>query len=504
LDRDADLLPFSGLLARLRGRASYVLTRFIILRLLGIIYFVAFLILLRQGLPLVGHDGLLPADAFLDQAQRQLGSRWEAFWHLPSIFWLGISDGLLVGVAWAGLAVSAAVICGYANAIMLAVLWALYLSVVHVGQTFYGFGWELELCEAGFLAIFLVPLFDPRPFASRPPPPAVIWLYRWLIFRIMLGAGLIKIRGDSCWRDLTCLDYHYETQPNPNPLTPLFHFAPHWFHRVGVLFNHLCELVVPWFVFGPRVVRHVAGVLLVSFQLLLIAGGNLSFLNWLTVIPALACFDDSFWRRKPVFAETRPSRAAIAASLVLAAAVAVLSVNIVGNLASGQQRMNSSFDPFDLVNTYGAFGSVTRERRELVIEGTSAAELGPGTEWKEYELPCKPGDPARRPCLVAPYHYRLDWQMWFAAMGSPDDAPWAVHLLWKLLHNDAGARSLLVNDPFPDAPPRFVRVRQYRYQLAPLGERGWWRRTLLDEDWLPPVSIGDPGLRAFVTAYGWR
>ena len=160
-------------------------------------------------------------------------------------------------------------------------------------EVWYGFGWELQLLETGFLAIFLCPLFDGRPFPKRPPPVVVIWLYRWLIVRIMLGAGLIKLRGDECWRDLTCLVYHYETQPVPNPLSALLHDLPVWFHKIGVLFNYVCELIAPFFAFGPRRARHVAGVLMVSFQLALILSGNLSFLNWLTIIPALACFDDS-------------------------------------------------------------------------------------------------------------------------------------------------------------------------------------------------------------------
>src|SRR5262249_11376095 len=227
----------------------------------------------------------------------RLGSRWDGFLQLPSLFWLDASDGLMTAVGWIGVVLSAFVVAGFANAPLLFVLWALYLSVVHAGQLFYGYGWELQLGETGFLALFLVPLWDARPFPARPPPAVPIWLFRWRIFRMMIGPGLIQLRGDPCWREPPCLDFHYETQPIPNPLSRLFHFAPTWMHRAGVLFNHLCELVAPWFAFAPRPFRHTAGVLLVSFQLLLIVSGNLSFLNWLTIIPALACFDDTFWRR---------------------------------------------------------------------------------------------------------------------------------------------------------------------------------------------------------------
>src|SRR6185295_1514456 len=256
------------------------------------------------------------------------------------------------------------------------------------------------------------------------PPVAVFWLFRWLIVRIMLGAGLIKLRGDPCWRDLTCLYYHYETQPIPNPLSRTFHFMPRWFHRAGVLFNHLAELVAPWFAFWPRVARHVAGATMLGLQLILILSGNLSFLNWLTVVPILACFDDGLLRRvlprrlvaraDRAAAEAAPSRAQSVVTWALVALVAVLSVAPVQNLLSHRQAMNTSFEAFELVNTYGAFGTVGRVRPEIVFEGTDDVTIGPDTQWREYEFRCKPGDVHRRPCVISPWHYRLDWQIWFA------------------------------------------------------------------------------------------
>ncbi len=216
-----------------------------------------------------------------------------------------------MGVAWAGFALSLVVVAGYANSIIMAILWATYMSYVHIGQIWYGYGWEIQILETGFLAIFLCPLLDPRPFSRRPPPVVILWLYRWLGFRIMLGAGLIKLRGDPCWRDLTCLYYHYQTQPLPNPLSRYLQFAPHWFQKFSVLWNHFIELVVPWFSFGPRLARHIAGVLLISFQFILIASGNLAYLNWLTIVPFIACFDDTFLRRiMPGFIRRRVEAAA--------------------------------------------------------------------------------------------------------------------------------------------------------------------------------------------------
>ncbi|MBI3450587.1 MAG: lipase maturation factor family protein [Acidobacteria bacterium] len=494
---------------------SYWLTRFVILRLLGLVYFVAFLSLAWQGLPLVGSHGLLPAASFLDGIRAQAGSRLAGFAENPSVFWLNDSDAALVAGAWVGTALSLVVLSGFANSILMAILWALYMSFVHVGQEWYGFGWEIQLLETGFLAIFLCPLLDARPFPRRPPSPVVLGLFRWLIFRIMLGAGLIKLRGDPCWRDLTCLDFHYETQPIPNPLSRSLHFMPHWSKAGGVLLNHLCELVAPWFAFWPRRGRLAAGVLFVAFQVALILSGNLSFLNWLTIVPALACFDDGFLRRvlpgalgsradRAAAAATPPSRAQRVVVASLAGLVAVLSYAPVRNLLSPRQAMNTSFDRLELVNTYGAFGSVGRERPEIVLEGTADAVDTPDTVWRAYEFKCKPGDPMRSPCFVSPYHERLDWLMWFAAMSTPERYPWSVHLVWKLLHNDALALSLLANDPFPASPPKRIRGLLYHYEFAPPGdpEGRWWKRTLIGT-WLPPLSADDARLLRFLDAHGW-
>jgi len=494
--------------------ASFWLTRFFILRLLGLVYFVGFLSLAHQVVPLIGEAGLSPAESYLPRVVEHYGSPTEAFLQRPTLFWFGSSDGLLIGLAYFGAALSLAVLLGFANAILLTLIWLLYLSFVHIGQIWYGYGWEIQLLETGFLAIFLCPLLDGRPFPRTAPPTAVIWLFRWLAFRIMFGAGLIKIRGDECWRDLTCLDYHYETQPIPNPLSRVLHFMPGWFQKTGVLFNHFAELVAPWFVFGPRLARHVAGAVLVAFQVVLILSGNLSFLNWLTIIPALACFDDSLLcrlvprrvvrRAERAAVEAVPSRLQLATVIGLVALVAVLSYYPVQNLFSDRQIMNTSFDRLHLVNTYGAFGSVGQRRPEIIFEGTDEEFVTVGTQWRAYEFKCKPGDPYRRPCIISPYHYRLDWQIWFAAMSDPNRHGWTLHLVWKLLHNDPGALSLLANDPFPARPPRYIRAVLYEYEFAPLDdpEGRWWKRTRLGP-WLPPLATDDENLRSFLAARGW-
>ena len=509
------MLKVFSQLAGTPGRSSYHLTRFLILRLLGMVYLVAFLSLAQQGRPLIGSKGLLPAQSFLQRAEGYFGSRSEAFGQLPSLFWWNDSDSFLLAMAVAGTLLSLLVMLGLANGVMLAALWALYLSFNHIGQDWYGYGWEIQLLETGFLAIFLVPLWDWRPFPRRPPPLIVLWLFRWLAFRIMLGAGLIKIRGDSCWRDLSCLQYHYQTQPIPNPLSRLLHFMPAWFHKTGVLFNHFVELAAPWFAFGPRLARHLSGFCMALFQVILILSGNLSFLNWLTLIPVLACFDDSLLERllprrlaeraRQAQEGAEPSRIKGVAVAALALLVIWQSADPVRNLLSERQAMNTSFNPLHLVNTYGAFGTVGRERPEIIFEGTDEEALTDQTVWKAYEFPCKPGDPMRRPCIITPYHYRLDWQIWFAAMSSPQQYPWTVHLVWKLLHNDEGALSLLANNPFPDRPPRYIRARLFRYRFAPLDDPSgaWWKRTELGP-WLPALSKDDPRLLRFLEAHGWH
>lgn len=479
---------------------TWYLSRFLLLRWLGFVYAVAFLIAARQIVPLIGEHGITPASTYLALVQDHFGSRSQAAFNLPSFFWLGLSDRLLEVIAWAGFALSLAVVAGYANSIIMALLWATYMSYVHIGQIWYSYGWEIQTLETGFLAIFLCPLLDPRPFSRRPPPLLILWLYRWLGFRILLGAGLIKLRGDSCWRDLTCLYYHYETQPLPNPMSRFLQFAPHWFQKFGVLWNFFIELVVPWFCFWPSLSRNVAGLLMISFQFILISSGNLAFLNWLTIVPFIACFDDSFLGRimPPFFvrralrasANPLPNRGYSIASACVALVVVCLSVAPVLNLFSGSQVMNGSFDPLDLVNTYGAFGSVGRVRNEIVFEGTQDDLITSHSQWKEYEFPYKPGDPMRRPPFITPYYGRLDWQIWFAAMASPEDYPWTYNFIWKLLHNDPGTLSLLANNPFPDAPPHYIRARLYRYEFAPLGEGAWWHRRLIGE-WLPALGASD-------------
>ncbi len=496
-----------------KEKPEYYITRFVFLRALGFIYFFAFLSLATQVIPLIGENGLLPAKNFLNTFHFE--SKFDAFLRLPTIFWLNASDSFLLFLAWVGVILSFIVMIAFANSIIMFLLWIVYMSFVHIGQVFYGYGWEIQLLETGFLAIFLCPLLDMRPFPRFQPPKQVIWLLRWLAFRIYIGAGLIKIRGDSCWRDLTCLYHHYETQPIPNPLSPYFHFMPKWFHKFGLLWNHFIELIVPFFAFYPYIARHIAGILMISFQFILILSGNLSFLNWLTILPVIACFDDRFFKKilprkiieKAEFAakNRKVYKTQTIVAWILVAIVAWLSIPVVQNLLSTRQYMNTSFNQWDLVNTYGAFGAVGKERYELILEGTTDKIITPQTQWKEYEFKAKPGNVYRKLPIIAPYQPRIDWQIWFAAMQRPEHNPWLMHLIWKLLDNDKNALSLLANNPFQDNQPKHIRVGFYRYEFAELGNTSGavWKRTYIGE-WLPPLAKSTPGFKEYIEANGWK
>jgi hypothetical protein len=324
----------------------------------------------------------------------------------------------------------------------------------------------------------------------------------------MFGAGMIKLRGDPCWRDLTCLYYHYETQPVPHALSRLLHWAPRWFHQGGVLFNHFVEVVAPWGLFVPRL-RHAAVAAIVAFQGILILSGNLSFLNWLSIAVALGCVDDRVWNRLlpgRVRAHIRqdvqePSRGRLGAVIAYSCVAGLLSISPALNMLSPQQQMNTSFEPLHLVNSYGAFGSIDRSRDQVILEGTRDPQLTAATRWQPYALKCQPGAVQRRPCWITPYHYRLDWQMWFASLSEASREPWLVHLVYKLLRNDAGALSLLNESPFQGQPPRYVRAERYRYRFTRMGSQTYWERERVGP-YLPALSRDDPRLLSYLADHG--
>ncbi len=478
----------------------YWLTRFCFQRALGLIYLVAFLATLHQFRPLLGESGLLPVRLYLPRVN---------FWNAPSLFWLNHSDTAFTVAAVAGIALAVLAVTGISDSFGMALsvtvwflLWLLYLSFVNVGQVFYSFGWEILLLEAGFLTIFFGS-------SDTAPPKLILWLFRWLLFRLMFGAGMIKLRGDTCWRDLTCMFYHYETQPLPNPLSWSFHHFPPLVQKGSVLFTHFVELVVPFGYFGPALVSTTAGIFTFVFQFILILSGNLSWLNYLTLALCIPCFDDGFLSRLiPILPPAVGPITAVRQGILTAwtAVVVLLSIQPVLNLISPGQIMNTSFDPLNLVNTYGAFGSVTRERMEIILEGTEDEVITSATQWREYEFKVKPGPVDRRPPIVAPYHYRLDWLMWFAAMSDYRHYGWILNLVAKLLKNDPGALSLIGKNPFPDRPPKYIRAELYEYRFTDAAERAktghWWRRVPV-VDYLPALSLSQENFKNVLKAQGW-
>jgi hypothetical protein len=463
--------------------SGYWLSRLVFQRGLAAVYLIAFTAAATQFRALIGERGILPVPRFL------AGVRFR---DAPSLFHLYFSDRFFAALAWGGAALAAAVAGGaadavplWASALMWAALWAGYLSIVNVGQVWYGFGWESLLLEAGFLAVFLGN-------ARCGPPVVVLWLLRWLLFRVEFGAGLIKVRGDRCWRTLTCLYYHHETQPMPGPLSWFFHRLPRPVHRVETAANHAAQLLAPVLLFTPQPIAGTAAGVMIVTQLWLVASGNFAWLNWLTVLLAVPAVGTSWIARGPDL----PAAPAWYEGLVLAAAalVVVLSYWPARNLLTRAQVMNYSFNRWHLVNAYGAFGSISRVRTEVVVEGTDEPEVTAATRWREYGFKGKPGEVRRLPRQFAPYHLRLDWLMWFAGLSPAYARPWFLPFVRRLLENDRATLRLLRSNPFPDAPPTHVRARLYRYRFTHWRELrttgAWWRRDEVRE-FLPPVTLAD-------------
>lgn len=458
------------------------------------LYVIAFLAVLFQFKPLLGEKGLLPVPAYLKNIP---------FRSAPTLFCWRYSDRLLDITAWAGLLISIGALSGLTEAgpvwVSIAawlLLWTFYLSIVNVGQKFFAFGWESMLLEAGFFTAFLGP--------SRVQPSILpVLILRWMLFRTEMGAGLIKLRHDRCWRDLTCLYYHYETQPLPNPLSWYFHRIPNVLHRFSALISHFVQVVAPFGLFAPQPVAEIAGGLIIFHQLWLVISGNYSWLNWLTVVLGVTALDDRVLSYAIPIAVPAFVPRPLAFDILLyaiGAAVVTLSVQPVLNLLSKNQAMNYSYNPFHLVNTYGAFGNVGRERYEIVMEGTAERVITPHTQWKEYGFKAKPGDPKRMPPQIAPYHLRLDWLIWFLPFSVTvigdrirvyGYSLWFLRFVKKLLGGDRAILRLMGKNPFPEHPPAFVRALFYRYRYSDWREKrdsgAWWTRQLLGV-YLQPVS----------------
>ncbi len=467
---------------------EYEFARQVLQRGVALMFLVAFLSTAAQFPALLGEHGLLPVPRLLEHKRYLRG---------PTLFRWGYSDRLLLVVAWTGAALAAGLVAGlpqlappWLPLIVFLTLWLLYMSVVNVGQTFYGFGWEMLLLEAGFLTAFLGS-------DQVPPPRPILLLTAWLVFRLEFGAGMIKVRGDPAWRDLTALYYHHETQPMPNPVSRFAHLLPKPVHRMEVLGNHVAQLVVPFFLFAPQPVASVAAMIVILTQLWLVVTGNFAWLNWITIVLAFAGVSDPVAHAVipviPLSGGPVPGTPVwfLVVVLGVTALMAVLSFWPIRNLLSRRQLMNASFNRWQLANAYGAFGSVTRQRLEVIIEGTMDESPGDDADWREYQFKGKPGDPARMPRQFAPYHLRLDWLMWFLPLGSVHEE-WFYALLTRLLQADRRVLRLLRVDPFHGQRPRWVRARMFHYRFSTRAEKRqtglWWVRAP-HRELIPPVSL---------------
>lgn len=478
-------------------RTSLGLSRWLFLRALGCIYLIAFLSLWVQVHGLIGSNGILPADQFLAAVRQQVGT--SGYHLVPTLFWLNPSDLCLHLLCAGGVVLSLVLIAGFFPTWTLVGLWAFYLSLVSVGQVFLSFQWDVLLLEAGFLAIFFAPL-QIRDTLSRASQPsrAFLWLSRWLLFRLMFASGFVKLASDEVWRNLTALNYHYETQPLPTSIAWYVHQLPEWFHQISVIGMFAIELVIPFLIFAPRRLRTAGCVGLVGLQILIILTGNYCFFNLLTIALCLLLIDDVTWKR---FLPKRlmPSIRLLEQSShryrrICIGVVAVLLFLLSGLRFSGQLFREIQLPdvawmtPFRSVNTYGLFADMTESRPEIIVEGSSDR-----ITWKTYEFRWKPGDLTTAPKWVAPHQPRLDWQMWFAALqGDYQHTYWFLNFMGSLLRGNPEVLKLLADNPFPDTPPRYVRATLYNYRFTDFATKRsdgmWW-----DREWsriyCPAISL---------------
>jgi predicted DCC family thiol-disulfide oxidoreductase YuxK len=501
---------------------SHYLVRGTFLRALGVIYLIAFVSLWTQIDGLIGSKGILPTDQFMQGARRQVEQQQiglDRYRLLPTLCWWNASDTSLRVQCAAGTVIALLVVIGIAPAPCLFLLWLIYLSLATVCRVLLGFQWDNLLLETGFLAIFLASLqFWPfgRPGREAPPSRLVLWLLRLLLFKLMFQSGCVKLlSGDSSWRDLTALAVHYETQPLPTWIGWYAHQLPLWLQKASCLGMFIIELAIPFLFFAPRRLRIFGAAATALLQIVIILTGNYTFFNWLALALCLTLLDDfalagflPFRRRRKGMEDSQPDPVRLLTTagkfpwrrlVTLPLAIVVLSLNCLQLLATLDIRpvlfkpvvaVHQYLAPFRSLNSYGLFAVMTRTRLEIVIEGSHD-----GINWRPYEFKHKPGDVQRRPGFVAPHQPRLDWQMWFAALGNWQENPWIINLTTRLLQGSPEVLALLESNPFPDQPPRFIRATRYDYRFTDVAGRkqtgAWWRRTPTGE-YIPPISSRQP------------
>jgi lipase maturation factor 1 len=478
--------------------STFAFSAWLFLRLLAVVHAIAFVSFWTQLSGLIGPQGLLPAGKFFAAVHAQLGP--SAYWELPSLCWIFGTGAFLHVLCATGVMLAALLFLGVAPAPCLGLLWVCYLSLFGAGQMFLGFQWDTLLLETTLLAIFLAP-WTAR--ATRPviePPRIGRWLLWWLLIRLMLLSGAVKLTsGDPTWRDGTALLHHFETQPLPTPLAWYVQQWPPWALRSACAGMFAIELIAPLCLLGPRRLRHAATLFLLLLQLLIALTGNYTFFNLLTVALCVLCLDDAWWRsvlhRPALVPAATEAHAAprwllrVFGGFVLAFTgfTALPGFGVRLDAPAAFSAMAEAIRPFASLNTYGLFAVMTHPRPELIFEGSED-----GRTWLPYEFPHKPGDLARRPDFIAPLQPRLDWQLWFAALESPEQNQWVLLLCEHLLRGSPEVLALLAHNPFPTQPPRFIRVVRYEYHFTDAAEHArtgdWWRRTPLDY-YVQPVSL---------------
>lgn len=486
-----------SLLGTITGASSgstYVITRWIFLRAIGVVTLIAFASLWVQVRGLIGSNGILPAQGFLDAVRDSVGgSRFLAF---PTIFWFtGASDAVLSLACLMGVVASLHLIVGIAPLAASIVLFVLYLSLFVVGQDFLSFQWDTLLLEVLFLALLFAPA-SLAPGVARETPLSLLALLLlwWLIFRFHVESGVVKLSaGDPTWWNLTALNYHYFTTPLPTWTGWFMHQLPPSFHKLSVLFTYAVEIVVPILIFTVRPLRLFAAGAFVLLQLIIMATGNYNFFNLLTIAISLTLLDDAAWRWLVPSTLLPTAPLTLAGAIPLPFSVAIVAFAVVALLVGSAQlarsikprtrvplirQVEAVLSPFGVINSYGLFRVMTLKRPEIVVEGSDD-----GATWHAYAFRWKPGDLAGRPRFVEPHQPRLDWQMWFAALSSYQRTPWVRNFLVRLLQGSPEVVALLRHNPFPSAPPRYVRTLLYDYEFTTPQERRstgqWWKRTLL-------------------------
>jgi len=472
--------------ARVSAPSAFEITQDIFLRLLGLVYLAAFASLWPQILGLVGSHGISPAARLGQLLQSSYGG---VFWEAPSLFWFFQTDSALLCFCILGCLAAVLLIAGLLPRISAGACFVLYLSLVSIGQPFTAFQWDALLLECGFLALFAGAGW-------------LIWAYRFLLFRLMFESGVVKLAShDPNWRNFHALRFHFMTQPLPDPVAYYAYRLPYWMLD-GMTAATLCiELGAPILLFCPRRARYIGVVLLILLQLAIILTGNYAFFNLLALALCLCGLDDrtfdalgrAFHRRIPCGKRRAVPGARVwgsagnAALAILMLLAAVQLLNMLGiNTGRVFSKPLAAVTPFEIVNTYGLFAVMTTTRPEIILEGSDD-----GIAWREYSFPYKPGNLSRALPFVAPYQPRLDWQMWFAALGNYQENQWVGELVYRLLTGEKSVLGLLDPPPFPK-PPRFMRALLYQYDFTLPSDRARtgavWRRSLRGV-WFGPVSL---------------